>query len=168
MLWANVAIGLAVGPTVIECLRYSPEHEGYNLNENKDAIHPVDYWGQWENHTYHPSPANWRMPFYDLEVDRFVDGDPTNNEANGTVFEHSWMSNQFRFGGDVKGLQDNMDYLQGMGIKVDHLLRLARCSTLTDADYRFSIYLGARSSTCHGLATDTVPWILHFSTGIMA
>ncbi|KAL8775629.1 MAG: hypothetical protein Q9209_000125 [Squamulea sp. 1 TL-2023] len=51
-------------------------------------------------------------------MDRFVDGDPTNNEANKTVFEHNWMTNQARFGGDVKGLQNNLDYIQGIGIKV--------------------------------------------------
>lgn len=48
---------------------------------------------------------------------RFIDGDPTNNEANGTLFEHEWLTNQYRFGGDVKGLANRLDYLQGMGIK---------------------------------------------------
>ena len=51
-------------------------------------------------------------------VDRFIDGDPTNNEANGTSFEHEWMSTQWRFGGDPKGLMNHLDYLQGMGIRV--------------------------------------------------
>ena len=61
-------------------LRWDPEHVGYNLNENQAAIEPTDYWGEWENHTYHPSPSNWRFPFYVLTIDRYVDGDPTNNE----------------------------------------------------------------------------------------
>ncbi|KAL8984534.1 MAG: hypothetical protein Q9205_001522 [Flavoplaca limonia] len=101
----------------VKAIRWSPEHVGYNLNENRDAIDPTDYWGEWQNHTYHPSPTNWRFPFYVATIDRFVDGDPTNNEANGTVFEHNWMTNQFRFGGDVKGLEGNLDYIQGLGIK---------------------------------------------------
>lgn len=101
----------------VKALRWSPEHVGYNLNENRDAIDPTDYWGEWQNHTYHPSPTNWRFPFYVATIDRFVDGDPTNNEANGTVFEHNWMTNQCRFGGDVKGLEGNLDYIQGLGIK---------------------------------------------------
>ncbi|KAL8725521.1 MAG: hypothetical protein Q9166_007307 [cf. Caloplaca sp. 2 TL-2023] len=109
---------LAFLPYVTRALRWSPEHVGYNLNENQDAIEPTEYWGQWENHTYHPSPSNWRFPFYVATIDRYVDGDPTNNEANGTVFEHNWMTNQARFGGDVKGLQHNLDYIQGIGIKV--------------------------------------------------
>ncbi|KAL8734946.1 MAG: hypothetical protein Q9181_003014 [Wetmoreana brouardii] len=110
---------LALLPCVAQALRWDPKHLGYNLNENQEAINPTDYWGEWKNHTYHPSPSNWRFPFYVLTIDRYVDGDPTNNEANGTVFEHNWMTNQFRFGGDVKGLQHNLDYIRGMGIKVN-------------------------------------------------
>jgi alpha-1,3-glucan synthase len=98
-------------------LKYDPAHFGYNLNENQTATEPRDYWGQWENHTYHPSPENWRLPFYALTIDRFVDGDPANNEANETVFEHNWMSNQFRFGGDVAGVLSDLDYIQGLGGK---------------------------------------------------
>ena len=99
-------------------LRYDPAYQDHNLNQNQSATHPTDYWGQWENHTYHPSPDNWRFPFYTVTLDRFVDGDPTNNEANGTVFEHDWMTNQFRFGGDALGLLGSLDYIQGMGVKV--------------------------------------------------
>ncbi|KAL9609251.1 MAG: hypothetical protein Q9167_005970 [Letrouitia subvulpina] len=98
-------------------LQWDPKHVGYNLNENQDAAEPTDYWGEWANHTYHPSPTNWRFPFYVLTIDRYVDGDPTNNEANGTVFEHNWMTNQFRFGGDLKGLLNDLDYIQGLGMK---------------------------------------------------
>ncbi|KAL8997767.1 MAG: hypothetical protein Q9169_003016 [Polycauliona sp. 2 TL-2023] len=118
---------LAVLPYLTNGLRWSPEHVGYNLNENREAIEPTDYWGEWENHTFHPSPSNWRFPFYVCTLDRFVDGDPTNNEANGTVFEHNWMTNQFRFGGDVKGLEQNLDYIQGLGIKASMGTYLTFC-----------------------------------------
>jgi len=40
-----------------------------------------------------------------------------NDNANGTVFEQDLHSNQFRHGGDLAGLEDSLDYLQGMGIK---------------------------------------------------
>ncbi|KAF2120385.1 alpha-1,3-glucan synthase [Lophiotrema nucula] len=102
-------------------LRYDPEQVGWNLNLNESAVDPLDYWGEWENHTFNPSPRSWRFPFYVLTLDRYVDGDPTNNEANGTAFEHDWTSNQFRFGGDAKGLMNNLDYIQGMGIKAIYL-----------------------------------------------
>ncbi|KAI4117714.1 MAG: hypothetical protein LQ345_002108 [Seirophora villosa] len=117
MLRPSILALLAFLPFPVWTLRWAPEFVGYNLNENEEATEPTDYWGEWKNHTYHPSPSNWRFPFYVLTIDRYVDGDPTNNEANGTNFEHNWMTNQFRFGGDVKGLQFDLDYVQGMGIR---------------------------------------------------
>ncbi|KAJ5925198.1 hypothetical protein N7454_007837 [Penicillium verhagenii] len=84
----------------------------YNLNENQTATSPAEYWGEWPNHTYHPSPENWRFPIYTLFLDRFVNGDPTNDNINGTLFEHDLDSNQMRHGGDVAGLVDTLDYLQ--------------------------------------------------------
>lgn len=97
---------------------YDPKWTQYNLNTNKDAQHPLEYSGEWEGHQYHPSPRNWRFPFYTLFLDRFVNGDPTNDNINGTLFEHDLTSNQMRNGGDLQGFIDSLDYLQGMGIKV--------------------------------------------------
>ena len=105
-------------PLVCFALQWQSDQVGYNLNLNETATQPRDYWGEWQDHSYYPSPPNWRLPFYVLTLDRYQDGDPTNNEANGTVFEHNWMSNQFRFGGDAKGLENDLDYIQGFGIKV--------------------------------------------------
>ena len=102
----------------VQAIIYKPEYVGWNLNENQAALHPLDYSGEWSNHTFNPSPSNWRFPFYILTLDKYVDGDPTNNEANGTHFEHDWLSNQFRFGGDARGLMNHLDYIQGFGIKV--------------------------------------------------
>jgi alpha-1,3-glucan synthase len=78
----------------------------------------MDYKGEWQNHTYHPSPDNWRFPFYTVMLDKWVNGDPTNDNSNGTVFEHDLFETQLRHGGDIRGLMDSLDYLQGMGIKV--------------------------------------------------
>ena len=124
MFWNHAAVVLTVLPAAITALRYDPTQINYNLNQNETATEPTDYWGEWDNHTYHPSPTNWRFPFYALTLDRYVDGDPTNNEANGTVFEHDWMTNQFRFGGDVKGLKNDLDYIQGIGVKVEYPRRV--------------------------------------------
>ncbi|KAF2804995.1 alpha-1,3-glucan synthase Ags2 [Mytilinidion resinicola] len=98
-------------------LRYDPAFADYNLNQNQDAISPLDYWGQWENHTFTPSPDNWRFPFYAFFLDRLTDGDPRNNNLNGTLFEQDVMSTQLRHGGDILGVLDSLDYIQGMGIK---------------------------------------------------
>lgn len=52
-----------------------------------------------------------------FRLDRFVNGDPVNDDANGTAWEHDPYGTQLRHGGDVKGLQDTLDYLAGMGIQ---------------------------------------------------
>ena len=108
---------LLIGPFA-NGLRYDPEQVGFNLNENQTASHPLDYWGEWHDHEFTPSPSNWRMPFYTIMLDRFVNGNPSNDDANGTQFEHDLTQTQLRHGGDIEGLKDSLDYLQGMGIKV--------------------------------------------------
>lgn len=116
-----LAVTLWLAGTV-HAFPYDASEASWNLNQNQTATNPLDYWGEWENHTFHPSPDNWRMPTYVVSLDRYADGDPSNNDANGTNFESDWMSNQFRFGGDVQGLMHDLDYIQGMGIKVVYLM----------------------------------------------
>ncbi|KAK2735779.1 Cell wall alpha-1,3-glucan synthase ags1 [Myotisia sp. PD_48] len=108
---------LVVYTTLVRTWPYDPDQIGYNTNENISATNPADYWGQWKDHEYFPSPDNWRFPVYTLFIDRFVNGDPTNDNINGTNFERDISSTQLRHGGDVAGLVDTLDYLQGMGIK---------------------------------------------------
>lgn len=118
MYWKHISALLVHLSTFVICWPYDEKLIHYNLNENETATNPADYWGEWPNHTYFPSPENWRFPIYTLFLDRFVNGDPTNDNINGTLFEHDLNSNQMRHGGDVAGLVDTLDYLQGMGIKV--------------------------------------------------
>ncbi|PYH55725.1 alpha-1,3-glucan synthase [Aspergillus niger CBS 101883] len=117
----RVLAGLVLASTAWQAVAwpYNASLADYNLNQNKTATNPADYWGQWPNHTgdYFPSPDNWRFPFYTLMLDRFVNGDPTNDNYNNSVWEHDIWSTQMRHGGDVAGLVDTLDYLQGMGIK---------------------------------------------------
>jgi alpha-1,3-glucan synthase len=72
-------------------LRFDEQYTDYNLNQNETATDPSDYFGIWDNHTFFPSPINWRVPFYTLFLDKFVNGDPTNDDINGTSFEHDVM-----------------------------------------------------------------------------
>jgi alpha-1,3-glucan synthase len=104
----------------VPAYRYDPAYTEYNLNQNQYAINPLEYSGKWHDDVaeYTPSPENWRMPFYTLFLDRFVNGDPFNDDINGTAFEKDPNSNQMRHGGDLQGLIDTLDYVQGMGIKV--------------------------------------------------
>ena len=108
---------LSVFLSFSQAYRYDPAYVDYNLNQNKLATNPLEYWGEWTGHNYTPSPSNWRFPFYTIFLDRFVNGDPANDNINGTTFEHDPSSNQMRHGGDLEGLIDTLDYLQGMGIR---------------------------------------------------
>lgn len=120
-------LGLGVRP--VHSLRYDPSYTAHNLNQNESATHPLDYWGEWEGHSFTESPENWRFPVYTLFLDRFVNGNPSNDNANGTVFEQDITSTQMRHGGDIQGVVDSLDYIQGMGVKVRGLWRgmLLRC-----------------------------------------
>lgn len=90
----------------------------WNLNANQHAASPLEYsTPAWDAHDYQSSPQNWRFPFYSFFLDRFVNGDPSNDNANGTSWEHDMYGTQLRHGGDMKGLQDSLDYLHGMGIR---------------------------------------------------
>lgn len=132
MKWAlaGILLGLCVR---ITAWPYDADLTHYNLNENQTANEPAEYWGQWPNHQYFPSPENWRIPIYSLFLDRFVNGDPTNDNINGTYWEHDLDSTQMRHGGDVIGLVDTLDYLQGMGIKVSGvLLKLPRYKSFSN------------------------------------
>jgi alpha-1,3-glucan synthase len=115
---------------------YDERELEWNLNTKQQTLNPLEYSGKWEGHTYTKSPDNWRFPFYTLFLDRFVNGDPANDDINGTVFEHDVTSNQLRYGGDLAGLLDSLDYLQGMGIK-------ARASTIEAHDHASDHHKGS-------------------------
>jgi len=118
--WLLVAL-VSLG-SLARGLRLEPATAAFNINQNR-TIHPLDYWGERDaGHNFTASPTKWRFPFYSLMLDRFVNGDPTNENANGTLFEHDIYSNQMRHSGDVDGLVDSLDYIQGMGIKAIYLI----------------------------------------------
>ena len=89
------AASLVVGSLLVTSTRslvYDLDQLDWNLNQDAEAVHPLDYWGEWDNHTYNPSPENWRFPFYTMFLDKFVNGDPTNDDAN--VSDHSSIAPQ--------------------------------------------------------------------------
>jgi alpha-1,3-glucan synthase len=97
---------------------YRDDLTNYNLNVNKNAQSPTDYYTTRSNTTYTPSPQNWRsVPFYTVLMDKFADGDPSNNQFFGSHYEWDWRETQLRFGGDLKGLVTKLDYIKGMGMK---------------------------------------------------
>lgn len=58
------------------------------------------------------------MPFYSLFLDRFVDGDPSNNGINGTVFDVDSFSTQLRAGGDLASLVDTLATFKAWGLYI--------------------------------------------------
>lgn len=50
-------------------------------------------------------------------IDRFVNGDPSNDDINGTAWEYDILGTQLRAGGDIQGIVDSLDYLHGLGIR---------------------------------------------------
>ncbi|KAH9981170.1 modular protein with glycoside hydrolase family 13 and glycosyltransferase family 5 domains [Lactifluus volemus] len=116
VLWATWSfLSLA---TLTLASPYRDDLVQYNLNTNQNAKSPLEYSTSRSNTTYTPSPANWRaIPFYTILTDKFADGDPSNNDYFGTMFEYDWRETQLRAGGDLKGLVSKLDYLQGMGVK---------------------------------------------------
>jgi alpha-1,3-glucan synthase len=57
------------------------------------------------------------LPAYTLLLDKWIDGEPANNDYFGLKYEYDYRETQLRAGGDVKGLMSDrsLDYLQGMG-----------------------------------------------------
>jgi len=114
----SILLGL-VTPFISSVLAapYNETYSAYNLNTNQNAQSPLDYDTDFVPAKYNPSPDNWRIPYYTILMDKFADGDPTNNDYFQTEFEWDWRETNLRFGGDLAGLESKLDYLAGMGIK---------------------------------------------------
>ncbi|CAA7271667.1 unnamed protein product [Cyclocybe aegerita] len=117
-LFAALHALLCLSP-LVHASPYREDLLDYNLNVNRDAQHPTEYTASRPNTTYTPSPENWRaLPTYTILLDKFADGDPSNNDFFKSVYEYDWRETQLRFGGDLKGLRARLDYLYGMGVRV--------------------------------------------------
>merc|ERR1712061_687070 len=95
------------------------DNERWNVNfEMKHS--PNDYYGEWPGHTYHPSPPDWRaLSIYQLLTDRFVDGEPRNNELHAEGFDVRDMT--YRHGGDFVGLTQKLPYIKGLDAQIQVL-----------------------------------------------
>lgn len=99
---------------LISSAPFTHTNSNWNVNFNPDPSDPSKYYGKWENHTYFPSPENWKdESIYQFITDRFADGDPTNNEGKYGGFNLNDV--HFRHGGDFKGIINKLDYIKGLG-----------------------------------------------------
>lgn len=51
MISSTVASLLLLFTTTTFCIKYEPDQVLWNLNQNQSATDPLDYWGQWPNHS---------------------------------------------------------------------------------------------------------------------
>ena len=59
-----------------------------------------------------------KQVIYEIITDRFVDGDPTNNNPGQSagLYDSTKSDWQAYWGGDLAGIQSKMTYLKGLGI----------------------------------------------------
>lgn len=112
-----LAVTLFTTLSLVPALKFDVDFVDWNLNTNRLATNPLEYTGNRDKTNHTKSPTNWRFPYYTIFLDRFVNGDPTNDDINGTYYEQDMTSNQLRHGGDLQGVLDSLDYIQGMGVK---------------------------------------------------
>jgi len=106
-------------PSLVFASPWREDLVDYNINVNKNAQDVTQYDAERPNTTYTPSPQNWRaLPTYTILMDKFADGDPSNNDFFKTIYEYDIRETQLRYGGDLKGLVARLDYLHGMGIRI--------------------------------------------------
>lgn len=117
-LSSSLTAWLSGGITLVHALKYTPELQPWNLNTNQTATNVLDYSSSWDGHVYTASPDNWRFPIYTVILDKWLNGNPANDNINNTVYEFDFYETGLRNGGDIQGLEDSLDYLLGMGIKV--------------------------------------------------
>lgn len=147
MRLTTALLSLALLAVPASAAPYNEEYEAYNLNKNKNAQSPLEYTTEPHN-TFFPSPANWRaVPFYTILPDKFADGDPSNNDFFGTMFEVDWRETQLRFGGDVHGMQSRLDYLYNMGIRGIFMSGTPFINQLWQADSKSMFFLTRKNTT---------------------
>ncbi|HEU5128693.1 MAG TPA: pullulanase-type alpha-1,6-glucosidase [Glycomyces sp.] len=68
---------------------------------------------------YAAAPGDAAEQFYFVMTDRFADGDPSNNTGgiDGTALDHGFDPGQRQFyqGGDLAGVEQRLDYIEGLG-----------------------------------------------------
>lgn len=142
MRLSTAVAALTLFSTHVAASPWSEELVNWNINIDKEATTPLDYDSTRLNTTYTPSPENWRaLPVYTLLLDKFADGDPSNNDFFGTPFESDHRETQLRYGGDLKGLVSRLDYLYGMGIRVIYIAGTPFLNMIWQADSQFFLCL---------------------------
>ncbi|BEJ00050.1 hypothetical protein CcaverHIS631_0410920 [Cutaneotrichosporon cavernicola] len=120
----HLLVGILVSAVCVTAIRYNDTLDPWNINKNQDTDDVLQYTTPLRTTPYFPSPKNWRtLPTYTLLLDKWIDGDPDNNDFFRLIYEYDWRETQLRAGGDVIGLMDErgLDYLQSMGYEAIYI-----------------------------------------------
>jgi len=88
-----------------------------NLLKGKETVTSFDYelksrvTGSAQRKSFNTSDA-----IYLIMPDRFANGDPSNDDMPGMLEKADRSNPNGRHGGDIKGIQDNLDYLRDLGV----------------------------------------------------
>ena len=107
-LLSRLAIVVSLGFGLVAC---QPPGDGDHntIKCTEESVQQCD-----ENLLLHvPSPQWQDQIIYFLMIDRFADGDPTNNDQGAGVYDPSKESHYS--GGDLKGVINQLDYIQELG-----------------------------------------------------
>ena len=89
-MWFSTALGLLSLATFASAAPYNEIYAPWNLNTNQNAQSPLKYDTDYVPDSYFTSPANWRIPFNTVLMDKSANGDPSNDNFFGTMFEWDW------------------------------------------------------------------------------
>ncbi|KIK62214.1 glycosyltransferase family 5 protein [Collybiopsis luxurians FD-317 M1] len=109
---ALLAIGFALFFTsfnfsshIIHASLFNDQLTVYNININKNTSDLMEYFTTCQNTTYNSSPDNQQaLPIYTILLDKWVNGDPSNDDFFGTMYKSDVKETQLRLGGNLKGL----------------------------------------------------------------
>lgn len=88
-----VALWLAVFAYRTSSMPYDPDQVQWNLNQNRTATDPIDYWGEWGNHSIAILRWNWdrKLLTQSLSIQPF-----TRQLALSVLYPHARPIRQWR------------------------------------------------------------------------
>lgn len=89
--------------------------DGFCTPDRQDGTHPAGFYQPWMNPANIPAPPAWVRDtvWYQIFPDRFC---RSKGSANQTPWREGPVTNRERFGGDLPGICEKLDYLASLGV----------------------------------------------------
>lgn len=89
--------------------------DGFCTPDRQDGTHPAGFYQPWMNPADIPAPPAWVRDtvWYQIFPDRFC---RSKGSANQTPWREGPVTNRERFGGDLPGITEKLDYLAELGV----------------------------------------------------